>query len=338
MESLNMKCRLLALSLFLSAGAVFAQSMPVDSVHAWMHYLAGDALRGRGNGSVEMRQAARFIAGHFAASGLTPLPGQDSFFQPFQFKARDDGRLIDEQNVIGYLEGSHPTLKQECIIVCAHYDHLGIGEAVAGDSIYNGADDNASGCSAVLGVARMLSVQDLKPARSVLFITWAGEELGMQGSLHYVRHPLWPLERTTLVINFELLGRPEHLGKHRYYLAGAGFSTLAETLSAYNENSPWQMENTAAPVDRLMFASDNASFAATQRREKQYWGVVAHTFAMEAGGDHVHRPHDEPVFCDHENLAAFIDYMTDLVMHLAAKEDAPQWIGERFHPIADFIE
>jgi len=338
MESLNMKCRLFALSLLFCSGVAFPQNASVDSVRSWMHYLAGDAMRGRGNGSAEMRQAARFIAAQFSASGLRPLPGQESFFQAFQFKARGDGRQIDEQNVIGFLEGSHPTLKKECIVVCAHYDHLGIGPAVAGDSIYNGADDNASGCSAVLGIAQRLSALNLKPARSMLFITWAGEELGMQGSRHYVKHPLWPLEKTAVVINFELLGRPEQIGKQCYYLTGAGFSTLAETLSAYNENSPWQMENSAAPVDRLMFASDNASFAAAHRRDKQFWGVVAHTFAMEAGGDHVHRPHDDPALCDHENLAAFIDYMTDLVMHLAAKEAAPQWTGDRFLPIADFKE
>ncbi|MCK5146097.1 M28 family peptidase [bacterium] len=324
--------------LIVISGNLFAQTIPVDTVRTWMFDLAGDHMRGRANGSVEMRQAADYIAARFLSAGLRPVPGSYSFFHPFRFTARDDGRLIHEQNVIGYLEGADPQLKDECIVICAHYDHIGIGQAVEGDSIYNGADDNISGTCGVMGIAQALSVENKRPARSVLFISWAGEEMGLQGSRYYVKHPIWSLENTALVINFELLGRPESIGRNRYYLTGASFSTLADSLSAFNANRSWQMDNSVVDVDRLMFVSDNAAFAAAYRKDREFWGVVAHTFAMEAGGDHVHRPHDGPELIDLENLAHFIDYMTDLLMHFSAQDRAPQWTDARFHPVSSYKE
>ena len=324
---------------FLSAMALSAQTVPVDSVRAWMFGLAGDAMRGRANGSAEMRQAAEYIALRFRNAGLVAVPGTDGFYQPFSFSLRRGDPEIHEQNVIGYLEGADPILKKECVIVSAHYDHIGVGTPVAGDSIYNGADDNASGVCAVLGAAQLLAESPERPARSILFVAWAGEEMGLQGSRHYVQHPLWPLDKTVLGINFEMLGRPEKIGRQRYYLTGAPFSSLVDIIRTYNENGSWQMDNTVAPVDMLMFASDNAAFAAVHRKpNRQCWGIVSQTLAMEAGGDHYHRPHDGPEAIDIQNLADFIPYVSGLIRHLADRSELPAWTDDHFHPLAEYEE
>ena len=323
--------------IFLSAMGLNAQSVPVDSVRAWMFGLAGDAMRGRANGSPEMRKAADYIAMRFQNAGLVPVPGTDGFYQSFSFTLRNGDREIHEQNVIGFLEGADPVLKEECVVVSAHYDHIGVGTPVAGDSIYNGADDNASGVCAVLGVAQLLAASPMRPARSILFVAWAGEEMGLQGSRYYVKYPLWPLDKTALVINFEMLGRPEKIGRQRYYLTGAPFSSLVDIIRTYNENGPWQMDNTVAPVDRLMFASDNAAFAAVHRKpNRQCWGIVAQTLAMEAGGDHYHRPHDAPEAIDLQNLADFIPHVSGLIRHLADGPSAPVWTDDHFHPLTEY--
>lgn len=113
------------------------------------------------------------------------------------------------KNVIGYIEGTDEQLKDELIIVGAHYDHIGHKRNVeAGtDSIFNGADDNASGTSGMLAIAKAFSGMKTKPRRSVLFVAFAGEEKGLLGSKYYVNCPLFPLEKTVAMINLDMIGR-----------------------------------------------------------------------------------------------------------------------------------
>ena len=116
---------------------------------------------------------------------------------------------IGGKNVAGLLEGSDPELKTEILVVGAHYDHIGFMKVHKADSdyIYNGADDNASGSSGVLAIARAFTSMKNKPKRSVLFILFAGEELGLLGSSTYVRKPLIPLERTVAMLNLDMISR-----------------------------------------------------------------------------------------------------------------------------------
>ncbi len=113
-------------------------------------------------------------------------------------------------NVIGMLEGSNPQHREETVIVGAHYDHAGIAtdsEPVDSDSIFNGADDNASGTAGMLAIARTMASMPEKPGRSVLFIAFAGEELGLLGSRSFVRNPLIPLSKCKAMINLDMIGR-----------------------------------------------------------------------------------------------------------------------------------
>jgi hypothetical protein len=116
---------------------------------------------------------------------------------------------IGGKNVIGILEGSDPLLSKEAVIVGAHYDHVGFIKEHKADTdyIYNGADDNASGTSGVLALAKAFSVMKEKPARSVIFMTFAGEEKGLLGSATYVKSPLFPLEKTVAMLDLDMISR-----------------------------------------------------------------------------------------------------------------------------------
>lgn len=115
-------------------------------------------------------------------------------------------------NVIGYIEGNDPSLKQEVIIIGAHYDHLGLGgpSSLAPNQrgqVHNGADDNASGTAGLLELAQLCAARRSELKRSLLFIAFSGEELGLLGSNYYIKHPVIPLERTIAMINMDMIGR-----------------------------------------------------------------------------------------------------------------------------------
>ncbi|MGD2294602.1 MAG: M20/M25/M40 family metallo-hydrolase [Candidatus Aminicenantes bacterium] len=106
-------------------------------------------------------------------------------------------------NVIGILQGHHPELKEEYIIIGGHLDHLGVGWDGA---IYNGADDNAGSVAVILELARVMNLNRLRPDRTVVFAAWAGEEIGLVGSRYYNEHPLYPLEKTVVYMNMDMIG------------------------------------------------------------------------------------------------------------------------------------
>ncbi len=115
----------------------------------------------------------------------------------------------DSKNVVGYIEGSDPELKDQVIIIGAHYDHIGMkkNHKKGEDYIFNGADDNASGTSALMAVASAFGKSGVKPKRSILFIAFCGEEEGLFGSEYYTSHPLFPIGKTVAMLNMDMLGR-----------------------------------------------------------------------------------------------------------------------------------
>jgi hypothetical protein len=115
-----------------------------------------------------------------------------------------DERLVVSRNVIGMIRGSDPALRDEAIVLGAHLDHLGR----SGDTVYPGADDNASGVAALLEIAKAFAASGHPPRRTIVFAFWTGEEEGHLGSVHYVRHPVWPLERTAVYLNLDMIGHP----------------------------------------------------------------------------------------------------------------------------------
>jgi hypothetical protein len=138
-------------------------------------------------------------------------------FKPYSLGVNLKGHMptrverMVSKNVVGRVEGSDPALKSECVVFSAHWDHLGMGRAVLGDAIYNGAADNATGCAMLLELARAWSAQSPKPKRSALFLAVTAEEKGLLGSKYYTQNPLVPLGKTALNVNFDMilpLGEP----------------------------------------------------------------------------------------------------------------------------------
>jgi Zn-dependent M28 family amino/carboxypeptidase len=151
-------------------------------------------------------------------------------------------RRVESENVVGLLPGSDAALRNEPVLFTAHYDHKGIGPAVNGDSIYNGAEDNASGVAAVLAAAEAMSRMSQRPKRPILFVATAAEESGLLGSEAYAAKPLFPLARTAAVLNLDVTNTRgltrdiSALGSDRSSL-GAVFTAAAraENLTATSE-------------------------------------------------------------------------------------------------------
>ena len=170
-------------------------------------YLSSDALEGRGTGTEGNNKAAAFIAKQFKKAGLKPVgdkdeDGEKTYYQHFKV------RRLETQNVVGLLEGSDPDLKDQIIVVGGHHDHLGRARRpVDGDDIFNGADDNASGSCTVAALARAFGESGLRPRRSILFMTFSGEEMGLWGSRYYVRNPLFDKAKHAAMLNMDMVGR-----------------------------------------------------------------------------------------------------------------------------------
>jgi acetylornithine deacetylase/succinyl-diaminopimelate desuccinylase-like protein len=184
--------------------------LPLDDIKI----LSDDKLAGRLTGSPGADTAAAYLARRFGAVGLQPAAG--GWFQTFTV-ARDAPVAqhahvagLKTSNVIGLLPGRDPVLRNEAVIVGAHYDHLGLGGFGSLDpdstgKVHNGADDNASGAAMLIQIAARLAATP--PARTVIFIAFTGEELGLLGSSYYVKQPIYPLTTTLAMINLDMVGR-----------------------------------------------------------------------------------------------------------------------------------
>lgn len=300
--------------------------------------LSDDSLEGRDTGSRGSAAAARIIAAELRAAGARP-GGDSGYFQRVpvarttvtsQGRTRTrtvllpdlaagdtlaaESRLpVTAVNVIGVLPGRDPQLRDEAVVVTAHYDHLGIGQPVNGDSVYNGADDDASGTAAALEIARLLG-QGPAPKRTVVFLLVTGEERGMLGTRWYIDHPVIPLDHTVANFNIEMIGRPDSLagGPGAVWLTGFDRSTMGAML----REAGIPIIADPRPEQRFFERSDNYAFV---RR-----GVVAHTLSTYDLHADYHRPSDEVRFTNPAHMAQVIGAAARAV-RLLADGPAPQW-------------
>jgi aminopeptidase YwaD len=177
-----------------------------------IQYLASDALAGRGTGTTGNNSAAAFAARRYKALGLQAL--STGYLQPFTARpsmhSSGTPSALFTQNVFAVLPGTDPALRGQVIVVGAHIDHLGQSpfgalDPEARDAIRNGADDNASGTAAVLELARLFSARPAR--RSLLFVNFSGEELGLLGSQYFVEHSPVPIDSIVTMLNFDMVGR-----------------------------------------------------------------------------------------------------------------------------------
>ena len=213
---------------------------PVVTALDDIRFLSDDKLGGRMTGSVGADSAAAYLARRFEEVGLQPSAA--GWFQTFTVSKNAPVAQhthvggMRAKNVIGLLPGRDPVLRNETVIVGAHYDHLGLGGFGSLDpdstgKVHNGADDNASGAAMLIRIAERLAHSP--PARTVLFIAFSGEELGLLGSAHYVEEPLYPLSGTLAMINLDMVGR---LKENRLIVYG---SRTAKEFPALLDSLNW---------------------------------------------------------------------------------------------------
>ncbi len=307
------------------------ETQPVSSetLKTWCYYLASDDMKGRKNGSPEMKMAADYIATVFREAGLKPISGETGYFQEYTTPNRNGGETA-ERNVIGMLEGSDSILKNEWILLSAHFDHIGIRQPVNGDSIYNGADDNASGTATVMALAKTLGSMETRPKRTVIFAAFSGEESGMRGSRWFAGHSVLPIENLKLNLNFEMEGECATLGKKHYILTGDLFTDFDDLLDSYNKNTDWVCADVYKSPPGVFMASDNAAFAIKREGDKMVLNIPAFTLVTTDDMAVIHKVTDEAQFMDYENMASLVAYATGLVTFLASDPLNIHWNTEAF--------
>jgi len=190
----------------------FAATITSQELREYVEYLASDDLEGRCAGKKGETKAQEYIVSHFKEIGLKPVGDKDENGANTFYQKIGKGTM---RNCVGLLEGADEELKKEIIIIGAHHDGQGMENdpirhnpgGCPEDKIWNSADDNASGVSVVLACARAFAKSKIKTKRSILFMTFTGEELGFFGSRYYVKNPLFPLKNHIAMLNFDMVGR-----------------------------------------------------------------------------------------------------------------------------------
>lgn len=294
----------------------------------WVSFLASDQMRGRSNGSPEMKVASAWIAEQFKENGLKPVDSIGDYIQNYSYTARQ--KIVNERNVIGYIEGTDPSLKNEYIILSAHFDHIGIRKGSQTDSINNGADDNAAGTCTLIGIAKTIKETGLKPGRSIIFAAFSGEESGMRGSRYFVSHSPILLKNMYADLNFEMTGHSEYLGKKNYYMTGCLTSNLDNLIGEYNKNTDFKLIDTISLANTLFFASDNIAFSRITAVDGVTTGIPSGTFATTTMAEYIHKTSDEADLFDFDNMADLVNHFSGLVIWLSANKNEIKWADPKF--------
>ncbi len=216
-------------------------------------------------------------------------------------------------NAVGILRGRDPSLQQTAVLLSAHLDHLGIGQPVNGDDIYNGADDDASGTSAVLELARVLG-SGPKPRRTVIFALFGSEETGGQGSTYFLQHPPVPLKQIAVNLEFEMLGRADPaVSADTVWLTGWERSNLGPMLAARGA----KLIGDPHPAQNFFARSDNYVLAKK--------GVVAQTVSSYGMHSDYHQPSDDVAHINFQHMDAAIGSLLHPVSWLVNSSFTPQW-------------
>ncbi len=291
-------------------GADLVTEINPQDIQTHISYLAQDSLRGRQAGTPGEAIAARYIADYFKTFGLKPAGEDSTYYQPFTINmanlsnphSQDTSASADDEriarNVLAMVEGTeHP---EQYIAIGAHYDHLGMGEFGSlytrdDPQIHNGADDNASGTSGILELAQYFA--ENPPQKSIIFMAFSGEEMGLLGSQHFVDNPTVPLENIEAMINMDMIGR---LSDGKLLIFGTGTTDR------------WSDIITQANTDSLTIqtqpdgtgASDHTSFY-----NKQI--PVLHYFT-DTHADY-HRPSDDASYINFEGTDTVVEHVRRLV-------------------------
>jgi hypothetical protein len=308
---------LLITILLVSSGSLrdaLAQSED-DRISSHLKYLAADARMGRGLGTAGLDSAAHYIARQFQAAGLEP-GGTDGYFQPFRIDPTAPAVAhagIGEtwvKNVVGILPG-RGRLAGQAVVIGAHYDHLGLGgmgslDPDSTDVVHNGADDNASGTSALLSAAAILAHQSTVERRTLVFVAFTAEELGLIGSSHYVKNPTVSNDSTYAMVNMDMVGR---LREGSLITIGTGSAEeLTVLLDSVNTRFGLTLKDMEDPWGR----SDHSSFYGE--------GIpVVHLFTDNH--EDYHRTTDDWGKINVEGVATVARFAADLAWTFSTRSD-----------------
>ncbi|MFO0982285.1 MAG: M28 family peptidase [Planctomycetota bacterium] len=234
------------------------------------------------------------------------------------------GPVVDQpvslRNVVGRLRGSDPALAATCVVISGHYDHIGVSSAGGSDPIMNGANDDGSGTVTMMELAGAFVAAKPAPRRSLLFVAFFGEELGLLGSRYFARHPLVPLQSIVANVNLEQVGRTDDSdGPHvsEGMLTGYAYSNVGAVLAAAARPFGVSIHNSAANSEQYFGASDNISLAQL--------GVPAHTLCTAFQYPDYHGPGDHWDKIDYDNMAKVARAVAAGVWVIANGSEVPQW-------------
>ncbi|MGB1040370.1 MAG: M20/M25/M40 family metallo-hydrolase [Flavobacteriales bacterium] len=275
--------------------------------------LADDDMEGREVGTEGEIKAANYIAKRMKENGLSPKGDDGTYFQIFSRKMKahphdtiGEGEKIEGRNVVGFFDNG----KEKTVVIGAHYDHLGYGEegslADSAGQIHNGADDNASGVAAMLGLTKKLKKENL--STNVLFIAFTGEEKGLWGSNFFIKNSPIPAEEMAYMVNMDMVGRLD--SNRRLAIYGIGTSPLfkpaLDKCNTFNFQSKFDSSG-VGPSDHTSFYLEDVP--------------VLHFFT----GQHkdYHKPTDDTEFINFEGIEMVADYIESIVLHLNEFDSIP---------------
>ncbi len=308
------------------AGVIIALDIPDNFFDQLKGFLAGNQSR---VGEVDdTSMPAAFV-------GISSLPPE--LAQALQSGSALDGwsaslrsaadvEVVEAPNTIGWIEGSDPVLKGEYILFTAHMDHVGVGRAVDGDSIYNGADDDASGTVTVIELAQAFASLPEAPRRSLVFMTVSGEEKGLLGSGWYADHPTFPLERTVANLNMDMVGRNWSdtivaIGKEE-----SSLGPLVERIAADHPELDMAVIDDIWPEEGFYSRSDHYNFARN--------GVPI-LFFFNGTHDDYHRPSDQAEKIGYDKMSRIGRLMFYLGWEVAMADERPTWDAEAYDRVVE---
>jgi len=299
-----------------------AQSPPrpeQERLKATVTMLAAPEMEGRrGEGA---RKAAAFLIDEFRRLKLEPL-FQGQFIQ--EVPAAEPGR-VQGRNVGAVLRGADPVLKDEWVIVSAHYDHLG----VRGGVLYPGADDNASGVAMMLEVARSMAAAPDPPRRSLMFIGFDLEEVGLFGSRYFVAHPPVRLEQVVLFITADMIGRALAgvCESHVFVLGTEHAPGLRPWIDQAAKDRPLTVGLLGSDV-LVLNRSDYGPFRSRQ---------IPYLFFSTGENPRYHSPEDRPETLDYAKLTAISQMIHGVARTVASAPSVPRWSALPDHPLAEAV-
>ena len=300
------------LAMFMAFAAPVASARGVDSVLVRMKenvsYITAEQNKGRKGGSAEEKAVAEYLYSKLEKMGvtmLTPMEGDDYFMV-------QGADTIHSRNVIGVVEGYDPKLKNEYVVIGAHYDHIGTGATILDgerqELVYPGADDNASGVATLLEVAREISFQHFMFRRSVIIAFFGGNELGTAGSWYFLNRSFPEVDNIVAMINLDMVGRSSRDNRMQVFVAGANRELLG--MTKYLSGRALSLAPEYTPVDYV--PSDHRNFY-----EK---GIPSVLFTTGMHRDY-HTVRDTPDKLDYPQMERLVEYVYALAQTIADKDE-----------------